>query len=74
MYPNNSNQLINMMLQMNPQLQNNPQAQAMINVIRSGDETKGKALAENLCKTYGITTQEATQQARNWLQNILLHR
>lgn len=71
---NNFDQLINMLLQMNPRIQNNPQAQSMLNVIRSGDAVTGQQLAENLCKTYGITTQEATQQAKIWLQNMMNRR
>lgn len=50
----------------NPNIANNPRSQEMIDVIKSGDQQKGEALARNLCATYGVTPEQATQQARRF--------
>lgn len=51
------------LLRNNPQVRNNPNASELISVIESGDSTRGAQIAENLCKTYGVTPQEALNQA-----------
>lgn len=51
------------MIQRNPQIANNPRAQDMIKVIQSGDSARGQQLAENLCQTYGVTKEQAMNQA-----------
>lgn len=42
------------MLKQNPNVARNPQAQAMLQVLQSGDAQKGQQIAQNLCQTYGI--------------------
>lgn len=54
------------MAQTNPNIANNPQAQAMLNVVRSGDSKKGEEIARNLCNTMGVSLEEATKQAANF--------
>lgn len=54
------------MIQHNPQVMNNPMAQNYISVIQSGDAQKGQQLAENICKSYGMTPQQALQQAKQF--------
>ena len=54
------------MLSRSPQMQRNPNAQSMIQVIRSGDSKKGEEIARNLCETYGIKPEDAVQQARSF--------
>lgn len=54
------------MLQNNPQVMNNPQAQGLMQVIQSGDAAKGQQMAENLCKTYGVTPDQALEEARKF--------
>lgn len=49
-----------------PQLQGNPNAQSMIQAIRSGDSKRGEEIARNLCDTYGVKPEEAVQQARRF--------
>lgn len=56
------------MIRQNPQIANNPQAQEMINVIQSGDETRGKEIATNLCNTYGVTQQQAINDAKKFFR------
>lgn len=48
----------------NPNIANNPQAQEYINVIQNGDEKRGIELANNICKSYGTTPQDALANAR----------
>lgn len=50
----------------NPNISNNPNAQEFINVIQSGDAVRGQQLANNLCKTYGITPDQALYQAKQF--------
>lgn len=50
----------------NPQIANNPNAQGMIQAIQSNDSTKGEQIAKNLCDSYGISPQEAVQQAKRF--------
>lgn len=47
----------------NPAIANNPQAQNYINVIQSGDANRGQQIADNICKTYGVSRDEALNQA-----------
>lgn len=54
------------MLNNSPQLKNNPQAQEMIRVIQENDSVKGQQIAENLCNTYGMSKEEATNQAKRF--------
>lgn len=54
------------MIQQNPQIMNNPMAQNYISVIQSGDAQRGQQLAENICKSYGVTPQQAIQQAKQF--------
>lgn len=51
------------MIRQNPQIANNPRAQEMIKVIQNGDSARGQQLAENLCKTYGVTKEQAMNEA-----------
>lgn len=46
-------------LKENPNIANNPNAQSMINVIQSGDEKKGQEIAENICKSMGVSKEDA---------------
>lgn len=58
--------LLNNALQQNPSLQNNPQAQNYIQILQSGDAQKGQQLAENICKSMGVTPEQAVQQAKSF--------
>lgn len=63
-------QMVQQMVQRNPQIANNPQAQEYLNVIMNGDSQRGQQIAENLCKTYGISPQEGLQQAQNFFRGM----
>lgn len=53
-------------LKENPNIANNPNAQSMINVIQSGDEKKGQEIAENICKSMGVSKEDAIRQAEQF--------
>lgn len=50
----------------NPALQQNPNAQVMIDAIRTGNSKRGQAIAKNLCNTYGVKPEDALSQARRF--------
>lgn len=51
------------LIQNNPQIANNPQAKSYLDVLQSGDSARMKELAMNICNTYGMSTEQAGQQA-----------
>jgi len=63
--------VLNFLLSSSPQIQNNPNAKRMIDVIQSGDSIQGAQIADNLCKTYGVTREQATQQAQSWVYGLM---
>lgn len=67
MNPNPRDLAMNM-IRNNPNVANNPNAQEFINVIQSGDTAKGQQIAQNLCNTYGVTPEEAMQQAKQFFK------
>lgn len=54
------------MLQSNPQIANNPNAQQMVNAICNHDSAAGQQIASNLCNTYGIDRNQAVQEAKRF--------
>lgn len=54
------------MIQKNPAIANNPQAQNYINVLKSRDASKGEEIAKNLCETYGVSPEEGLNQAKTF--------
>lgn len=48
----------------NPAIANNPRAKELIDVIQRGDSQRGEQIAENLCKTYGVSKEEMLAEAR----------
>lgn len=56
------------MINRNPNIANNPQAQEFMKVIQSGDQVRGRQIAENLCKTYGVSPEEALAQAKDFFR------
>lgn len=67
---NPMNMLLNMALQ-NSNITNNPRAMEMLRIIQSGDAQKGQEIAMNLCKTYGVSKEEATNMATDYFKNQL---
>lgn len=52
--------------QMRQSAQNNPMATGMLDVIESGDARKGEEMADNICKSMGVSREEAISQARRY--------
>lgn len=51
-----------------PSMANNPNARAMIQAVQSGDAETGQRIARNLCQSYGITPEQAVQQAKGFFR------
>lgn len=50
--------------QQNPNFANNQNAMNMINVIQSGDQKAGEALANNILQSMGMTREQGIELAR----------
>ena len=53
-------------LNKNPQLENHPLAKGLREAIITGNDAQGKQIAENICKTYGLSLEEAGKQAKEF--------
>lgn len=62
----NPMQFIMNKIMQDPRIQQNPQAQQYLQIIQSGDQKKGEEIARNLCQTYGVSPEEAMQQAKQF--------
>lgn len=63
---NNVSQFALNLIQNNPNVSRNPLAKDYISVIQNGDDTAGQMLANNICATYGLTREQAVEQARKF--------
>lgn len=54
------------MIQNNPNISNNPQAQHMVEVIQSGNAEEGEKIANNLLQSYGVDKDTALKQAKSF--------
>lgn len=54
------------MLANNPNVANNPEAQQLLQVIQSGDAQRGQQVADNICKMYGVSREDAIMQAKKF--------
>ncbi len=51
-----------------PSFRNNPQAKAFVDIMQRGDVAQGQEMAKNLCQSYGVSEQEALQQAKSFFR------
>lgn len=58
--------LLNILLKRNPNVVNNKKNQDMLEVIQKHDNKRGEEIAENLCRTYGVTKEEALAMAKEF--------
>lgn len=56
------------MLQQRPDIANNPEAQEMINCIKSGDSVRGEQLARNLCEQHGEQPNDVIGKAKSFFR------
>lgn len=61
---------ISMLMQNNPQIAQNAQAQQWLQVIQSGDSKKGEEIARNICKNMGVTPEQGYQSATQWANSL----
>lgn len=47
-----------------PRFKNNPTALNYLAIIKDGRSEEGARIAENLCKTYGVSKEDAVSQAK----------
>lgn len=66
----NIGQVIDLLVKMNPQAANNPQAQEWLNIIRNGDATRGQEIANNICQSMGTDRDSAVQQAASFFSQF----
>lgn len=50
----------------NPNIAGNPNAQAMIDVLKSGDNARGEQMANNLLQSMGMSREDAISQAKGF--------
>ena len=62
----NMMQFVQAIIKNNPQIQTNPQAQQMLNVIMSGDSARGQQIAQKLCNSMGISAEDALAKAKRY--------
>lgn len=62
------NFLLNQLIQNNPNIQQNPQAQSMIDIIKNNDSVKGEQIANNLLQTYGVSKEDALKRAQQFFK------
>lgn len=51
-----------------PRMQNNPQAREFLSIMQTGDVARGEEMARNLCNSYGVSQQQAIQQAKQFFR------
>lgn len=51
-----------------PSFRNNPQAKAFVDIMQRGDIAQGQEMARNLCQSFGVSEQEALQQAKSFFR------
>ncbi len=59
-------QLALFLVQRNPNVANSPQAQEMLQTIQNGNQEKGSEIAENICRTMGVSKEDALSQAKQF--------
>lgn len=62
------NNIIMNLINQNPMIANNPQYKEWIQIIQSGDSARGQQLANNLCQTFGMSKDQAIQNARRFFR------
>lgn len=54
------------LIEKNPNISSNPNARAMIDVLRSGDNARGEQMANNLLQSMGMSREDAISQAKGF--------
>lgn len=67
----NPQAILQQMMQRNPEMMNNAQAQNMINILMNGDSKAGEQMAMNLCKSMGVSKEDAMRQAQSFFSQMM---
>lgn len=67
----NPQAILQQMMQRNPEMMNNPQAQNMINILMNGDSKAGEQMAMNLCQSMGVSKEDAMRQAQSFFSQMM---
>lgn len=51
------------LLSRNPNVANSPQGRALVDILRSNDDARGRQMAANICQEYGVSEEEAARMA-----------
>lgn len=62
----NLEQFALMLLKKNPKIASSPQGKEFMDILESGDAERGQQMAQNYCKSYGVTPEEGYNQARKF--------
>lgn len=57
-------------LNANPNFRNKPMAQEFMRILQSGNEAEGIEMANNIMQSYGLSKDQAVQQAGQGLMSI----
>lgn len=68
MVPFDPRQMAMNLISQNPNIANNPNAQEFIKVIQNGDSERGQQIADNLCRSYGMTRDEVLKNAMSFFR------
>lgn len=64
-----TNMLVSM-AERDPRVAGNPVAQNSLNVLKNGTMEQKRQLFDNICRTYGMTEQEAAQDAASFMRSM----
>lgn len=45
---------------------NTPQGQQFLQILQSGDDAKGRQMAQNICQSYGMSEEDAVNKVRQF--------
>lgn len=62
----NPSQLAMNLINQNPNIASNPQAQELIQIIQSGDSARGEQMANNILNSYGISKEQGLADAKKF--------
>lgn len=54
------------LINQNPRVASNPQAQELMQIIQSGDSVRGEQMANNILNSYGITKEQGLADAKKF--------
>lgn len=54
------------LINQNPNVAANPQAQELMQIIQSGDSARGEQMANNILSSYGITKEQGLSDAKKF--------